>query len=132
MTNLGQYLHDFREGIMRSIVTNFSAVVISFDEENLTATIQPQVNNKPDIHTPSTARPKIENVPVMFYRLRYNDKDPLTEREYTPFLKAGDVVMCTVSYRSMDGAKSGGTYDGQMSRIMNMQDAVIVGIIYGA
>lgn len=138
-----EYFEILKNQIILSLNTCFPAKVLGFDGEE--AKIQPLFKTKEWNEEPEVQKP-IEGVPILKQRyemhqskaidvfipgaienhtsLTYNE--PVTLK---PVLKVGDIVLCVVAQRSLDDVMEGVPYNVGGARIMNMQDAVIVGVI---
>lgn len=120
-----EHWHKFKQDILLTINTCFPARIESFDESTGTATIQPLFKTKYYGQEPRT-QPIIVGVPVLKQRYRVNGG---TEQLYEPMLQTGDKVLCVCAQRSLDDVMSGQPYYAGKSRILDMQDAVIVGVM---
>lgn len=125
MAESAMFLQEFKEQILLAVNTCYPARVLSFDENNSEAKIQPLFMTK-DVNEDPETQDVLEGVPLMFQRYRVNNS---TTQTYKPVVQKGDVVMCIVAQRSLDDADTGRPYYAGKARIMNMQDSVIVGVI---
>lgn len=125
MTESAMFLQEFKEQILLAVNTCYPARVLSFDEKNLEAKIQPLFMTK-DINEEAEIQDVLEGVPLLFQRYRINNGIP---QKYQPVVQKGDVVLCVIAQRSLDDLDTGRPYYAGKARIMNMQDSVIVGVI---
>lgn len=99
--------------------SGFPCRVISFDESNHIADIQPLIK----ISTESPTM--ITGAPVLFQRFKVNGG---TEMEYRPFLRPGDIVFAVCSDRELKNAQAGQVAEPDTSRKHSLNDAVILGV----
>lgn len=121
-----RFFKNFRNQILLGINTAFPAKVLTFDETTLEAKIQPLFKVKEVNEDPEALEP-IEGVPVLKQRYRVNGG---SAQQYTPTFDRGDIVLCICAQRSLDDAADGKPYYAGKSRILDIQDAVIVGVMY--
>lgn len=121
-----QLYHQLRNDILLNINTCFPARVLSFSDGK--AMIQPLFKIKYYGQEPRTL-PIIEGVPTLKQRYKVRRADAEYTEEYELVLRAGDVVLCVCAQRSLDDAMSGQPYYAGKSRILDIQDAVIVGVM---
>lgn len=119
------FFKNFRNQILFSINTAFPAKVLAFDESSLEAKIQPLFKVKEVGEEPETV-PVIEGVPALKHEFSV-EGGPV--QSYDPVLKVGNIVLCVCAQRSLDDAFEGKPYYAGKSRILDIQDAVIVGVL---
>ncbi len=132
----------FRDLISEHILNLHTAMpckVLSFNENEKTAKIQPLFKYKERNQEPIT-RPPIEDVPVLYQRFKTVDtratsEDPLQYtdeeviREFIPILEKGDVVMVVFSERALDDVLGGSVAYPSAHRKHSLNDAVIIGVM---
>lgn len=155
MSNSSEFYSNFKNQLLLSINTCMPCKVLSYDEEKRLAKIQPlfmfkEVNREPEKHS------VIEDVPVMFDRMRINKGQPILvtipdgehgghtggdgkhthkqlifeeEVENVPVLKSGDIALAVFAQRSIDDAVEGNIVYPGTSRIFDVHDAIIVGLL---
>lgn len=138
-----EYFEILKNQIILSLNTCFPAKVLEFDGEE--AKIQPLFKTKEWNEEPEVQKP-IDGVPILKQRYEVHQGKAIDvfipgalENQYSltynepilvkPVLKAGDIVLCVVAQRSLDDVVEGVPYNVGGARIMNTQDAVIVGVI---
>lgn len=159
MSNIEKVFNAFNQGFTLSMHTSFPAIVVSYNEEDKTADVQPiyKLNETKNY-------PQILDVPVM--KFRYKIKRPKleteaesshthsapadggttssgtahkhtikideeeVEEEFSLFLKKNDIVLCVCCERSIDDVNSKKIHLPQSERRFDLSDAVIVGILY--
>lgn len=121
-----KFFKDFRNQILLGINTAFPAKVLAFDESALEAKIQPLFKVKEVGEDPEALEP-IDGVPLLKQKYRVNGG---SAQQYTPVVNRGDIVLCVCAQRSLDDAADGKPYYAGKSRILHVQDAVIVGVMY--
>lgn len=132
-------MHDLIKEHILNLHTAMPCKVLSFNENEKTAKIQPLFKYKERKQEPIT-RPPIEDVPVVFQRfktvdtratseepLQYSDEEVV--REFMPFLEQGDVVLAVFSQRALDDVLNGDIAFPSQKRHHSLNDAVIVGVI---
>lgn len=124
MSNASRFFSNLREQILLSINTSMPCKVLSYNKGNRTAKIQPLFKVKEVGQSPESL-PSIEDVPVCFQKF---EVDGIT-KTYTPILGVGDIVLVVFGQRSIDDAIEGVLDFPGFSRVLDIQDAMIVGIL---
>lgn len=126
--------------------TTFPARVESWNGQE--ATIQPLLMRK-EYNEDAEVPPIVEGVTCIQHRYEVHDSKAISvfipgglENHYSvtynepvyfkPVFKPGDIVLCVVAQRSLDDIDSKQPYLPQKSRVMNLQDSVIVGVLIRA
>ena len=125
MARDAEFYRAFRDQIILSLNTSFPALVLSYNESIREANIQPMFMTKNYNEDPQT-QPIVEGVPVLMQRYKV---DGGAVQEFVPIVRPGDIVMCVCSQRSLDDVRAGRPYYAGNSRILSLQDAVIIGVI---
>lgn len=124
MSSATQFFTNLRASVLTSINTAMPCKVLSFDETECTAKIQPLYKVKEVGHDP-TILPPIEGVPVL--KQKYKVGGGIAQ-EYIPALNIGDIVLVVFCQRAIDDALEGKIVDDPGSRMFSLKDAVIVGV----
>ena len=168
MADSTMFFENFRNQILLSVNTCMPCKVLSYDEKERRAKIQPLFKNK-EVGKDPQALSVIEDVPVLWQRMKVHKKDffqvSIPEGEHThsggghsqytgsgththsggehehkkmkvtedfielhPVLKEGDTVLAVFAHRSIDEAMEGDLVYPGTSRVLSVQDAIIVGI----
>lgn len=126
--------------------TTFPARIESWNGRE--ATIQPLLMRK-EYNEDAEVPPIVEGVTCIQHRYEIHDSKAIDvfipgglENHYSitfnepvyfmPVFKKGDIVLCSVSQRSLDDIDTKQPYLPQKSRVMNLQDSVIVGVLIRA
>ncbi len=138
MSKMSVFKHMIEEQML-NLHTAMPCKVLSFNESEKTAKIQPLYKYKERNQEPITRAP-IEGVPVLYQRfktvdtratseepLQYTDEEVI--REFIPILNPGDVVMVVFSERALDDVMGGSVAYPSAHRHHNLHDAVIIGVI---
>lgn len=156
MSNASQFFSEnIKSQLLLSINTCMPCKVLSYNEGSRRAKIQPLFKTKEVGREPS-AQSVIEDVPVMFERVKINGGQPILvtipegehgghssgdgqhthtkiifeeEVENSPVLKTGDTVLVVFAQRSIDEALEGNLVYPGTSRLFSLQDAIIVGLL---
>lgn len=155
MSNSSEFYSNFKSQLLLSINTCMPCKVISYDESKRLAKIQPLFMVK-EINRAPEKLSVIEDVPVLFERMRINKGQPILvtipegehgghtggdgkhihtkitfeeEVENVPVLKIGDTALVVFAQRSIDEAVEGNLVYPGTSRIFDVHDAIIVGIL---
>ena len=155
MSNSSEFYSNFKNQILLSINTCMPCEVLSYNEGSRTAKIQPlfmvkEVNRSPEKLS------VLEDVPVLFERVKINNGQEINvtipegehgghsggdgkhvhtklkfeeEVENVPVLKNGDVVLVVFAQRSIDDAAEGKLVYPGASRLFDIHDAIIVGLL---
>lgn len=119
-----EFYRNFKEQILLTINTGFPAKIISYDKNLCEAKIQPLFKMKEVGYEPETLS-VIEGVPTITQRYEVDG----VIKEYKPIYKKDEKVYCVCAQRSLDDLSSGKPYYPGKSRVLSMQDAVIVGLL---
>ena len=125
MSNSSEFYSNFKNQILLSINTCMPCKVLSYNEGSRTAKIQPlfmvkEVNRSPEKLS------VLEDVPVL--KQKYKVNGGATE-EYVPVLSVGDTVLAVFCQRANDDALDGNIVYPGTSRLFDVHDAIIVGIL---
>jgi len=125
MSNSTEFFSNFKNQILLSINTCMPCKVLSYNEGSRTAKIQPlfmvkEVNRSPEKLS------VLEDVPVL--KQKYKVNGGATE-EYVPVLSVGDTVLAVFCQRANDDALDGNIVYPGTSRLFDVHDAIIVGIL---
>lgn len=124
MSNASRFFENMRQQILLSINTAMPCKVLAYDKGTRTAKIQPLFKVKEVGHAPEALAP-VDGVPVCFQRY---EVDGVT-KTYFPVLEAGDTVLAVFGQRAIDDAVNGKLSFPGFSRTLDIQDAMIVGIL---
>lgn len=124
MSSVTKYFANLKTSVLTSINTAMPCKVLSFNESDCTAKIQPLYKVK-EVGHESTILPPIEGVPVLKQNYKVNGG---TVQEYIPVLNSGDIVLVVFCQRAIDEALEGKIADNLGSRMFSLIDAVIVGV----
>lgn len=124
MSSATQYFANLRASVLLSINTAMPCKVLSYDEIECTAKIQPLYKAKEVGHDPSLL-PPIEGVPVLKQKYKVSGG---AAQEFLPVLNIGDIVLVVFCQRAIDDALEGKIVDNPGSRMFSLIDAVIVGV----
>lgn len=119
-----EYFRNFKEQILLSVNTCFPASILAFDETSLEAKIQPLFMSK-EVGYDAEKLSVLEGVPALTQRFKVDGETKV----YKPVYQKGDVVLCVCAQRSLDNVESKKPYYAGKSRILDIQDAVIVGVL---
>ena len=125
-----KFFRNFIEGALLGINTAMPCEVISYNESDLTAKIQPLFMTK-EVGREPEALPVLDNVPVLFQRFKFVDRDNgshTVTQDFIPILKSGDIVLCVFVQRAMDNVMDGKVAYPSINRHHSLKDAVIVGV----
>jgi len=156
MSNASQFFaENIKSQLLLSINTCMPCKVLSYNEGTRTAKIQPLFKTK-EVGSEPSAQSVIEDVPVMFERIKINGGKPILvtipdgehgghtggdgkhthtkitfdeEVENVPVLKSGDVALVVFAQRSIDEAIEGNLVYPGTSRLFSLHDAIIVGLL---
>lgn len=125
MSNSTEFFSNFKNQILLSINTCMPCKVLAYNEGSRTAKIQPlfmvkEVNRSPEKLS------VLEDVPVL--KQKYKVNGGATE-EYVPVLSVGDTVLAVFCQRAIDDALDGNIVFPGTSRLFDVHDAIIVGIL---
>lgn len=136
-----KFLDAFARQIKLSIHTMAPAKVVKYDENKQRADIQLLFMT---VYADGTKEPYrlLENVPVIFQRFKINKGRPFTaiingvsrtvqveqDLVYTPFLRAGDIVLVGFAERALDNLTNR-PFDPEFHRTHDVQDAVVLGVL---
>jgi len=136
-----KFLDAFARQIKLSIHTMAPAKVVRYHEEKQKADIQLLFMT---VYADGTKEPYglLEDVPVMFQRFKLNKGQPFSikingvtqtaqieqDLVYTPFLRAGDIVLVGFAERALDNLTNK-PFDPEFHRTHDVQDAVILGVL---
>lgn len=136
-----KFLDAFARQIKLSIHTIAPAKVVRFKENERKADIQLLFMT---VYSDGTKEPYklLEDVPVMFQRFKLNKGQSFTaiingvsqtvqveqELVYTPFLRAGDIVLVGFAERALDNLTNK-PFDPEFHRTHSVQDAVVLGVL---
>lgn len=127
------------ERIFGGIHTGFPAIVVSYDKDKHTATLQPVYK-----YDDGESYPQIQNVPVAKFKtkikkVKENTGDASGEgvhnhtieteeetKEFKLFLEEGDLVFCVCSEKSIDSMASKQVHNPQSKRTFNLSDAIVI------
>lgn len=117
------------------------AKVVKYDENKQRADIQLLFMT---VYADGTKEPYrlLEDVPVMFQRFKLNKGRSFTatingvsqtvqveqELVYTPFLRAGDIVLVGFAERALDNLTNK-PFDPEFHRTHSVQDAIVLGVL---
>lgn len=124
MSKLDESLNGWLENALRQLHTSTIGKVESYDKVRRRATIQPLIMQKMMGKSP-TPHAVLTDVPVVFQRYEIDG----AEKECTPVLKQGDVVLLVCVERAMDQSLSGSMAFPDSRRRHSLTDAVVVGVI---
>ncbi|RUL56456.1 Gp138 family membrane-puncturing spike protein [Lysinibacillus antri] len=153
MSNTGQYFGSVKGTLLTSINTAMPCKILSYNDSQRTAKIQPLFMVK-EVGQEPTSLPPIEDVPVLFQRYKVHNNAPISittdtapHPQYTgtgehvhnaitftesvemiPDLRPGDVVLAVFCQRSIDEAQNGQNVYPGTARMFSIHDAVIVGV----
>lgn len=161
MSYADKVFDNFGSNLMQNMHTSFPAIVVSFNEEEAKATVQPLY-----MFDNENSYPQIQNIPVIKQRFKMKavatQVDNHThgfswsgesgsgttigagahthnitflsgieeEVEYSLFIKAGDIVLCTCCEKANDLVSTKQVYNPQSKRQFDLTDSVIIGIIF--
>lgn len=136
-----KFLDAFARQIKLSIHTMAPAKVVKYNENKQRADIQLLFMT---VYADGTKEPYrlLEDVPVMFQRFKLNKGQPFTaiidgvsrtvqveqDLVYTPFLRAGDIVLVGFAERALDNLTNK-PFDPEFHRTHSVQDAVVLGVL---
>lgn len=125
MSNSTEFFSNFKNQILLSINTCMPCKVLSYNEGSRTAKIQPlfmvkEVNRSPEKLS------VLEDVPVLKQKYKVNGG---ASEEYVPVLSVGDTVLAVFCQRAIDDALDGDIVYPGTSRLFDVHDAIIVGIL---
>lgn len=136
-----KFLDAFARQIKLSIHTIAPAKVVRFKENERKADIQLLFMT---VYADGTKEPygMIEDVPVLYQRFKLNQGKSFTAKingvtqtvqveqdlVYTPFLRAGDIVLVGFAERALDNLTNK-PFDPEFHRTHDVQDAVILGVL---
>lgn len=136
-----KFLDAFARQIKLSIHTIAPAKVVRFKENERKADIQLLFMT---VYADGTKEPygMIEDVPVLYQRFKLNQGKSFTAKingvtqtvqveqdlVYTPFLRAGDIVLVGFAERALDNLANK-PFDPEFHRTHDVQDAVILGVL---
>ncbi|KZN96169.1 hypothetical protein [Aeribacillus pallidus] len=136
-----KFLDAFARQIKLSIHTIAPAKVVRFDENERKADIQLLFMT---VYKDGTkeAYGLLEDVPVLFHRFKINKGQPFQikingvtqtaeidqELVYTPFLRAGDIVIVGFAERALDNLTNR-PFDPEFHRTHDVQDAIVLGVL---
>ncbi|MED5050665.1 hypothetical protein P9850_02110 [Anoxybacillus rupiensis] len=136
-----KFLDAFARQIKLSIHTIAPAKVVRFSETKQTADIQLLFMT---VYADGTKEPygMIEDVPVLYQRFKLNQGQSFTatingvtqtvqveqDLVYTPFLRAGDIVVVGFAERALDNLTNR-PFDPEFHRTHSVQDAIILGVL---
>jgi len=120
-----KYFESMKVALLTSINTAMPCKVLSYNEGNRTAKIQPLFKAK-EVGKEPRNLPPIEGVPVLFQKYKVDGGSVQT---FTPALSIGDIVLVVFCQRSIDDAGQGKNVYPGISRMFSIQDAIIVGVI---
>lgn len=136
-----KFLDAFARQIKLSIHTMAPAKVVKYDENKQRADIQLLFMT---VYADGTKEPYrlLEDVPVMFQRFKLNKGQPFTaiingvtqtvqieqDLVYTPFLRAGDIVVVGFAERALDNLTNK-PFDPEFHRTHSVQDAIVLGVL---
>lgn len=153
MTNMTEFFSTLQQGVFMNLNTAMPCKVLSYDESNRRAKIQPLFKVKEYGQNESSLAP-IENVPVLMQRYKIHNNqgisistDPGEHSQYSgngahqhneitfketvefiPDIQVGDTVLVVFCQRAIDEAMNGNNVFPGTSRMFDIQDAVIVGV----
>lgn len=125
MSNSTEFYANFKNQILLSINTCMPCKVISYNEGSRTAKIQPLFKVK-EINRAPEKLSVLEDVPVLKQKYKVNSG---AVQEYVPVLSAGDTVLAVFAQRAIDDAADGKLVYPGASRVFDVHDAIIVGIL---
>jgi hypothetical protein len=136
-----KFLDTFARQIKLSIHTIAPAKVIRFKENERKADIQLLFMT---VYAEGTKEPygMIEDVPVLYQRFKLNQGQSFTatingvtqtvqveqDLVYTPFLRAGDIVLVGFAERALDNLTNK-PFDPEFHRTHDVQDAIVLGVL---
>ncbi|WPZ17784.1 hypothetical protein UM396_14460 [Geobacillus subterraneus] len=136
-----KFFDAFARQIKLSIHTIAPAKVVRFREERNTADIQLLFMT---VYADGTKEPygMLEDIPVMFQRFKINGGQAFNaningvtqtvqveqDLVYTPFLRAGDIVVVGFAERALDNLTNR-PFDPEYHRTHSVQDAIVLGVL---
>ena len=136
-----KFLDAFARQIKLSIHTIAPAKVVRFKENERKADIQLLFMT---VYADGTKEPygMIEDVPVLYHRFKLNKGQSFTatingvtqtvqveqDLVYTPFLRAGDIVLVGFAERALDNLTNK-PFDPEFHRTHDVQDAIVLGVL---
>jgi hypothetical protein len=136
-----KFLDAFARQIKLSIHTIAPAKVVRFKENERKADIQLLFMT---VYADGTKEPygMIEDVPVLYQRFKLNKGQSFAAKingvtqmvqieqdlVYTPFLRAGDIVLVGFAERALDNLTNR-PFDPEFHRTHDVQDAVVLGVL---
>lgn len=125
MPDADEFLKTFIRQHLLNLHTAMPARIVSYDEAEKRATIQPLHMTK-EVGRPPQELPVVQNVPVLTQRFRMEGGEP---REYVPVYQPGDIVFVAFSERALDAVLAGGGRPvlPDSGRHHSLNDAVILG-----
>ncbi|TQR21792.1 Gp138 family membrane-puncturing spike protein [Psychrobacillus vulpis] len=143
MSNSSEFYSNFKNQILLSINTCMPCEVISYNEDSRTAKVQPlfmvkEVNRAPEKLS------VLEDVPVLFERVKLKNNTAISISipnsdhtqitfnepvELVPSINSGDIVLAVFAQRSIDDAVDGKLVYPGASRLFDIHDAIIVGLL---
>ena len=143
MSNSSEFYSNYKNQILLSINTCMPCKVLAYNESARTAKIQPlfmvkEVNRAPEKLS------VIEDVPVLFERVKIKNNTAISVNipnsehtqitfnepvELEPSINPGDTVLVVFAQRSLDDALEGNLVYPGTSRLFDVHDAIIVGLL---
>ncbi|MEK5148760.1 Gp138 family membrane-puncturing spike protein [Psychrobacillus sp. FSL K6-4615] len=143
MSNSTEFYSNFKNQILLSINTCMPCKVLSYNEGSRTAKIQPLFMVKEMNRAPEKLS-VVNDVPVMFERVKLKNNTAISVSipnsdhtqitfnepvELEPSINAGDTVLVVFAQRSIDDAVEGNLVYPGASRLFDVHDAIIVGLL---
>ncbi|WP_313893850.1 Gp138 family membrane-puncturing spike protein [Psychrobacillus sp.] len=125
MSNSSEFYANFKNQILLSINTCMPCKVLAYNENTRTAKIQPLFMVK-EMNRPPEKLSVLEDVPVLKQKYKVNGG---ATQEYVPALSVGDTVLAVFCQRAIDDAAEGKLVYPGASRLFDVHDAIIVGLL---
>ena len=138
--DIREALKNFIGDSLKEMHTCIPAKVVSFNGASYTATVQPLYNADYDgVISPMS---QIVSAPVLKWKLKLSGGSiTINGGQSEPFtadnvvieqkLEPGDIVLVAISERSIDDIGSGEVHTPTSSRVRDLTDGIIVGVIGG-
>lgn len=131
MSNATKFFKNLIESALLGVNTCMPCKVLSYDETTRRAKIQPLFMTK-TINGEPEPLPVLDNVPVLFQRFKYTDRDNgnhTVTQEMIPVLEKDDVVLVVFAQRALDKVLNGQMAYPEINRRHSLNDGVIVGVL---
>ncbi|MGN7359452.1 Gp138 family membrane-puncturing spike protein [Paenibacillus sp. SAF-054] len=118
--SMSAILNGFYDKIFSDLHVGFLCQVVSYDSSKCAADVQPLIKTTAD------APAMIQGAQILAHRFVVNGGEP---QVYKPDLKQGDIVFVVCADREIKNALGGAVASASTSRMHDVNDAVILGVL---